>query len=184
MTVFERAVAIVLRHEGIFSDDPDDPGGPTNYGISLRFLQGMVLDLDGDGWMDGDLDHDGDIDVDDIRLVDKERATEIYHDQFWNRYGYHRLGDFMVATKIFDLAVNMGPRQSHKVLQRAIRAGGYHRTKIDGILGPLTFAAANGTWLGLIQASRSEAAGVYRMIAAIKPRSEKYLAGWMARAYE
>jgi len=183
MTVFERAVAVVLRHEGVFSDDPDDPGGPTKYGISLRFLRGMTADLDGDGWMDGDLDHDGDIDIDDIRAMDKERAIDIYHDQFWQRYGYHRLGDFMVATKIFDLSVNMGPRQAHRILQRAIRAGGFHRVTVDGILGPLTFAAANSTWTGLVQASRSEAAGVYRMIVARKPSSAKYISGWLARAY-
>ena len=37
---FADVVAMTLAHEGGLVDDGDDPGGITNRGISLRFLQG------------------------------------------------------------------------------------------------------------------------------------------------
>ena len=37
MSAFELAIPIVLKHEGGFADNPADPGGATNFGISLRF---------------------------------------------------------------------------------------------------------------------------------------------------
>jgi len=55
MARFEDALPTVLRHEGLYSEDPADPGGATNYGISLRFLR-QLGDTDGDGFAEGDLD--------------------------------------------------------------------------------------------------------------------------------
>ena len=51
MSLFDKCLKIVLIHEGGYSDDPDDPGGTTNYGISLRFLKSVGLEL-------GDVDDD------------------------------------------------------------------------------------------------------------------------------
>ena len=38
MTPFDTAVAFTLREEGGFTDDPRDPGGATNLGITLATL--------------------------------------------------------------------------------------------------------------------------------------------------
>ena len=46
---FEEAIKVILKHEGGYSNDKDDPGGATDYGISLRFLQDHDIDLNGDG---------------------------------------------------------------------------------------------------------------------------------------
>src|SRR5687768_16343556 len=69
--VFRRCTGFTLGTsiEGGFVDDPSDPGGPTNEGVSLRAVVG--LDDDGDGNLDFDLDKDGDVDIADIRLVSK-----------------------------------------------------------------------------------------------------------------
>ncbi len=62
MSNFEKAVEKVLEHEGGYVDHKNDPGGATNYGISLRFVkQSTGIDLDVDG--------DGDIDADDIKAM-------------------------------------------------------------------------------------------------------------------
>lgn len=179
--LYARALEVVLKHEGKFSNDPNDPGGATNYGISLRLAR-RLGDLDGDGELDLDLDDDGDVDIDDIRLLTPEKAGVVYRHVWWDRYGYGRL-HLTLAVKVFDLAVNMGAKQSHRCTQRALRACGYTLAE-DGVLGPKTLSAILGVRPELLVIPlRSEAAGFYRGLVARRPASEKYLAGWLNRAY-
>ena len=77
MGCFEKAHAFVARMEGGFVDDPADPGGTTNYGVSLRFLKSQGLEA-------GDIDGDGDIDADDIRALTPERAAGVLRRAFWD----------------------------------------------------------------------------------------------------
>ncbi|TCS62570.1 putative peptidoglycan binding protein [Varunaivibrio sulfuroxidans] len=180
---FTAAVETVLKHEGGFSADPNDPGGATHYGISLRYLLSIhAVDTDGDGFSDFDFDRDGDIDAHDIRAMTRGAAIEIYRDHFWTPNGYGDLPPF-VGPKVFDLAVNMGPRQAHKLLQRAARACEANLTD-DGVLGPKTRAAIAGLPpMQVVAATRSEAAGFYRTLIAEKPKLEIYRTGWLRRAY-
>lgn len=187
MANFESAITIVLKHEGGYVDDTDDPGGVTNYGVSLRWLR-SVGEID--GTLIGDLDGDGDVDADDIRQMSKEDAEHLYRTLWWDKYQYDEIEDQVVANKVFDLAVNMSARQSHKILQRALRANNLE-VQVDGIIGPKTMTSINlfdntETYIGvdcLIAAMRSEAASFYRVLIAQKPKFEKYRAGWLTRAY-
>ncbi|MEC7571953.1 MAG: glycosyl hydrolase 108 family protein [Pseudomonadota bacterium] len=180
------ALEMVLEHEGGFVIDPDDPGGATNFGISIRFLRAEIRA--GRALLaDFDIDGDGDLDPADMEGLSREGAAQLYRSAFWDRYA---LGDLppILAPKVFDLAVNMGPRQAFKLLQRALRAAGAEGVVDDGVIGPLTRAAiseicATASAVALIAALRSEAAGFYRALIAAKPRFEKYRRGWLARAY-
>lgn len=181
MARFEQAIITVLKHEGGFVDDPDDPGGATNFGISLRFLR-KTGDLEV-----GDIDQDGDIDADDIRQMDVEDAKNIYRKYWWDKYGYARIGSQVLATKIFDLAVNMGAKQAHKLVQRACRAAGVYLID-DGVLGNRSYGAIitlgeAGSYDAILAALRSEAASFYKLLIAKKPVFEKYRNGWLNRAY-
>lgn len=170
--VYERAIAVLLAHEGDFTDHPSDPGGETNFGISLRFLKGVGLDVDGDGV----------IGPDDIRKLSRADAVSLYRREWWDRHGYDRLPDD-IAIKVFDLAVNMGARQAHKLLQRACHACGSAISE-DGVLGPVTIAAARTIAAdALLPALRSEAAGFYRALVAARPDLNPFLNGWIRRAY-
>ncbi len=179
---FEQALAITLQHEGGLSDDPDDPGGITKWGISLAFLKALG-DENHDGHLDGDLDGDGDVDPDDVRGMQPGQARELYLREFWERGGYERIPHALVAAKVFDLAVNLGPHQAHLILQRALRACLLPVVE-DGILGPITILAICRVDPDeLLVAMRSEAAGVYRLIAALRKASGKFLNGWLNRSY-
>ena len=160
---FERAVAETLKREGGYVADPDDPGGETKFGISKR----SYPDLN-------------------IKRLSEDDAKEIYRRDFWERYGYGRIAEQMIAAKVFDLAVNMGPRTAHKVAQRALRAI-EHTVIEDGVLGPKTLAAleaaAKANADALVAALRSEAGGQYRLLVAINAWKIKYLRGWLTRAY-
>jgi lysozyme family protein len=178
MSDFNLAIPIVLQHEGIYSDDPKDPGGPTRYGISLRWLKHLG-DANGDDRPDGDLDHDGDVDGIDIRSLSKAQAMELYRVHWWNKYRYEHIASQVIATKTLDLAVNMGSQAAHRCLQRAIRAASGLVLTEDGVLGPLTFQAIDRSDpLMLLAAFRSEAAGFYRSL-----QQPRYLNGWLNRAY-
>jgi lysozyme family protein len=171
---FARAVDIVLRHEGGISNDPNDPGGMTKYGISLRFLELMP---------DGDITGDGKIDELDIAQLTRDQAIDLYWRKFWNLYHYNKFHDWKLAAKLFDLAVNMGPMQSHKLLQQALHSVGM-KIKIDGKLGAVSFKSANAANRdALLAALRSEAAGFYRTLCAKNKNYDKFLAGWLNRAY-
>lgn len=180
---FNKALFIVLDHEGGLVDDKDDPGGITNYGISLRTLSRLGhIDRDGDGISDYDFNGDGAIDADDIRHLDQEQARLFYFCEFWDKYSYGQL-PLNIAIKIMDFSVNMGPKQAHRILQRALRANG-HSLKDDGIIGNITRTlVTTSDEYRLIPAIRSEAAGFYRLLTAVNPVSKKYLSGWLRRAY-
>jgi len=179
---FAQALEPVFLHEGGFSNDPADPGGATQFGISLRFL-GKIGDTDGDGWAQGDLDHDGDVDIDDIRALSRDDAAELYFSQFWERYRYADLSP-AVGAKVFDFSVNMGPRSAHRLLQRAVRGAGGPALVDDGVIGPKTLDAVSGKLAGLVViAMRSEAAGYYRVLVARNNSLRKFLKGWLNRAY-
>lgn len=178
---FDKAILITLKHEGGFVNDPVDPGGATNWGVSIRFLKGAG-DGDGDGWLDGDIDHDGDIDVDDIRNMTVEQARKIYRTHFWDKYNYDMIVDFTVAARLFDMTVNMGARQAGKIIQRALNNCGY-QLKVDGKVGKMTFSAINCTDPEILMAEiRQEHAQFYIDLIAAKPKFEKYRRGWLRRA--
>ena len=177
MAEFEPAVAVVLEHEGPYSEDH---AGPTRWGVILA-----VLREEDPAW--ADRDGDGDVDADDVRALSREDAAAIYRRQWWDRYNYGAIASQTVATKLLDLAVNLGPTQAHRVAQRAVRSartqGGMPPTD-DSILGPLTRAALDAApEAPLLAAMRSEAAGVYRLILAKHPEWDIYRTGWLARAY-
>ena len=157
---FEHAVSFVLAHEGGYSNDVDDEGGETKFGISKRSYP--------------------DIDVDDLTI---ERAKNIYKRDFWDTQLYKDIKDINLATKVFDLAVNMGSNWAHRLVQRALKSTGQDITE-DGVLGPITLTAINKADLtDLLAALKSEAAGYYRTLAATQPRKAKFLKGWLKRAY-
>lgn len=184
MSEFDTAIATVIRHEGGFVNHIKDPGGATNYGISLRFLE-SVGDFDGDGWLDGDFDHDGDVDVDDIRGMTEEQAIGFYYTHWWEKYNYSYIHDQGVATRVFDIAVNMGGKQAHKLLQRSVRAFSVHLVD-DGILGPKTLQIINTAPPALLEAAyRAQLDGFYRMLVALKPEARSdFLNGWLNRVHD
>ncbi len=158
--LFERAIEVVLEHEGeAFTDNPLDKGGPTKYGLSQRWNPGV-----------------------NVRELTRIQAIGIYWERYWRGRGYERLPD-LIAIKVFDLAVNLGERTAVTCLQRALWAIGA-RVRIDGRLGPETWGAAQAADEGaLLAALRSEAAGEYRIRIARDPGQAVFERGWLNRAY-
>lgn len=182
MANFDRAIGPTLKHEGGYVNDPDDPGGATNYGISLRFLK-ETEDLNGDGELDGDINNDGQININDIKQMTIDEARNLYKMYFWDRHEYDKIPNQDLAEQVFDMTVNAGARTAQRLLQRALHACGKH-VAIDGYAGPETYGAAQDIDQSmLIAAYKSERAGYYRYIAAKNSDLEKFIKGWLRRAY-
>jgi len=182
MADFDKAILTILRHEGKLSNDANDPGGITNFGISLRFLM-QTGDLDLDGWRDGDINHDKEVNAKDVRSMTQKQAIALYHDYFWNKNAYAKIGDQFCATKIFDLSVNMGSYAANRVAQHAVRSAIGLVISDDGIIGNKSLTALNMCHPSVLMAAlKSEAAGYYR---SIRYRgSQDFLKGWLNRAYD
>lgn len=175
---FELAIPIIFEHEGLFVNDPSDPGGATNYGISLRYLKKFenspkdilaLFDIDGNGILDEK----------DIKQMTKTQAEAIYKRMWWDKFQYGRILNQSIANKVFDLAVNMGSTQAHICAQRAVRSACGLQLIEDGILGSKTIGSINQCdQIALLAAIKSEGAGVYRFL-----NKSKYIKGWLNRAY-
>lgn len=171
MANFDLAIPTILRHEGGYVNNPADPGGATNFGVSLRWLKSQGLA--------GDIDHDGDVDINDIKAMTVDDAKALYHKFWWNPYNYDAILPQAVATKIFDMAVNMGAPRAHKMVQQALNL------TQDGVIGPKTLGLINTTnSLTLIQSLQNIQAQFYRDIVASNPARQQFLKGWLNRAYD
>lgn len=120
------AARYILKWEGGFVDNPDDPGGPTNHGILLRELQEKGIDVN----------HDGVVDIEDIKALSPDEAMNLFVQDYWDA-DMGGIEDQAVATKIMDGRVNLGNDTAAKIAQAA--AG----VEADGKIGPATVAAIN-----------------------------------------
>lgn len=177
----------LMSNEGGFANDPSDAGGTTNFGISLRFAiaQGQ-LDHTHPKFAMFDLDMDGDVDGQDIRLLTRQEAINVYYTCFWQREDLDSFPSPLDGA-LFDQSVNGGQVAAMKILQRSLNHMIPQPITVDGVVGPTT----RGMVSGLIKTNaisklmawyRLEAQWRYQDIVKADPTQTKYLAGWVARA--
>lgn len=178
-TVFDRAHTHVMKWEGDYFDHPADPGGVTNFGVSLMFLKGL-------GVLEGDIDGDGDIDRADVLAITKANARELFQRHFWDKPRAAELPP-LVSVCFYDLAVNAGAGRSAIIVQEGInRILPKAIPNLAANVGPLTrrFAkkiAASGNESLLCELILDRRAAWYRRLAAAKPTSAVFLNGWLNR---
>lgn len=125
---FDRALPHILVHEGGKVEHPKDPGGRTNQGITQRVYNAWRAKSN--------------LPARDVYLIDSTEVAAIYRFQYWDAIK----GDFLpegVGYVVFDGAVNSGPKQSIKWLQRAL--GALYTGIVDGVMGALTLDALAAT---------------------------------------
>jgi lysozyme family protein len=114
---FDACMPFIFKAEGGYSDNPVDPGGPTNFGITLATLRA-----------------DPNLTAEDVKKLARAVAREIYRTAYWNRMQCGALPPGL-DLEVFDFGVNSGPAESVKTLQ------GLVGVTQDGSVGPITLAA-------------------------------------------
>ena len=163
-TVRQIARGIVAR-EGGYVDDPDDPGGPTKFGVTISTLRRLGLDLTGDGK----------ISPADVRALSQSQAVEIFLQYYFEEPRLGLLPEMLHAT-VFDMYVNAGAH-AVRILQRLLVQMGFAVT-VDGVVGPQTAEACREAAMPDAAALR-DAYGVarrnyYFQLADRRPESRKY----------
>lgn len=181
MANFESAVSYVLGNEGGLEENKDgsDPGGISNFGISLRFLREVPIEnLKRYSLFDPVSDKD-------IRELTIDQARLIYRGEFWEAAPFEKLQNQILCNYIFDMCVNHGIAQGIKLTQRGVWAAQRKRDfiKDDGILGKFTIQAINQASFMLLPAMIAQRDGYYRRLVALNPTWKEDLDGWLNRCY-
>ena len=166
---FEYAVSFVLAHEGGYVNDKDDPGGETKYGISKKSFPKI-----------------------DIKNLTLDGAISIYYKHYYefldslfdfSGFDDEKIGKIF-ALLVFDSAVQHGRHRTIKFIQTAIKL--YTDIIVDGVAGPITISKLDEVLNDVPFSSFASALlGIrlrfYTDIVRHRPRSRKYLAGWVNR---
>ena len=160
---FLAALKFLLNQEGGYVNDPADPGGETNFGISKRShpnenIVGMTHD----------------------------RAAQIYLRDYWigTPPNFNRCDEmpYQIALPVFDFAVNAPAVVARKAFQKAV---GAHQ---DGVLGPRSMEALilklkrrSALQVGMRIIDIRLARYVHRVQSGSS--SPKFLLGWMRRLH-
>lgn len=176
MALFLPAFEALIVNEGGFSNHEKDPGGATQYGISLRFLQSLGTY--------GDIDKNRIVDEQDIKLIDLDFSKEIYKKYFWDNNKYGDISSQGVATKIFDMAVNMGSVRANKLLQEACNhVSDDDRLTTDGVIGGKTLGKVNKIDASMMQNLLAcLSSNYYLRICEGNNSLRAFLKGWLVRA--
>lgn len=173
---FAYAQKFVAQWEGGYCNHPNDPGGATKYGVSLRWLKSLPI-------IDADINGDGAVTIEDVKALTPEQAADLFKRKFWEPY---RCGDLpkLTATVYYDTIVNTGPAQAARIMQR-----GYNATKpaaplaVDGMAGPLTRASMTGMRdnPAYLTACINYRDTFYKQLVAGNAKYKPFLKGWLNR---
>ena len=172
----------IVAREGGFVNDPDDPGGATNHGVTIHTLRRLGMDLTGDGQ----------VTEADVRRLTRPQAVGIFVEHYYRRPRIDAL-PVGLQPSVFDMYVNAGAA-AVRILQRLLGDMGFPCDP-DGVIGPATIRAAAMA----AEAAPGHIADAYAIarrnhyysLADQRPASRKYArrkdggkGGWITRAEE
>lgn len=162
----------IVDAEGGYVNDPDDRGGPTKYGITLRTLSHYL------GRVATQLD---------VETLDIDTAEQIYVSEYYVLPHVYALPDALQHV-VTDMCVNHGAPNAVRILQTAVNSFSFELAplNVDGAIGPATVAActsviASDGAAALVNTVCDKREVFVRNIAKYNPSQEKFLGGWICR---
>ena len=185
MADFQKILKDTLLSEGGFSNDPDDNGGMTIFGIARtrnpqwagwRDVDKIIRD---NGWNVNNESH--------WPLIAKackylESIESFYRINFWNVIKGDQITSNAVAGSLFDYGVNTGMGTAVKNIQNCLKITS------DGSFGPKSLATlneyiVNGNVYQLLQEFTLRKLLRYVKIVKVDEDQIKYIFGWTSRSF-
>lgn len=179
MKTIEQILDLVLEKEGGFVDHPDDKGGPTNFGVTLKTLRAHIANAT----------------VDTLKSITKDDAKKIYMAEYYMKTGIFDIYSLSqdIAAELFDTAINMGPKTAITFLQKCLNVfnrGGdiYADIEINGSISLETRAAlsafiafrgATGVQV-ILKALNCLQGARYIELAEKRQANESFVYGWVS----
>lgn len=163
MKNFRKSLDYVLDFEGGYSNHPNDNGGATNYGITIKVARD-------NGY------------VGDMRYIPLEVVEDIYYKNYYKKNNIYKLPD-MLAFSVFDFAVNSGVKRAGITLQKALNnIKGGDILKEDGLIGKKTLEIVNSLdTILILNAFHKEQREFYKSIIRSNPALSVFSRGWNNR---
>jgi lysozyme family protein len=152
MSDFKIAVELTLQHEGGWVNNPADPGGETNMGITQRDMPGQNM-----------------------KELTVEQAIQYYQDNYWKPL-YSQIKVQLHANKLFDMGVLFGVKEAALILQQALNI------TQDGAFGPVSLETLNtADPISVLQSYKTHLVNHAIGIVAKKLTERPFFAGWVRR---
>ncbi len=180
---FKRACEKTLRIEGGFVDNPNDRGGPTNLGVTLKTLNRWYVEVFGRT-----------ADLMDLKKLTVLQAETLYHDLYWSdrHLPCQEIAEWWepMGQEVFDTAVHSGPERSAIFLQRTLNLLNQNEKvfddlKVDAWAGDTTLEAMRAMDKlsrgreRLLLGINVEQGAFLRDLAMRDPRQEEFYGGWL-----
>ena len=164
-------IDIILKHEGGFVNHKADKGGPTNFGITQRTYSNYLGRK---------------ASISDVRNMSEDTAREIYERSYLTGPRIHTLPDPVPQTLVLDMAINHGPRNGIKMMQRVVNSAGFGPISVDGVIGPMSRKAVENAVDAMgnefQNALVEERIRFFHRIVARNSSQKVFLKGWLRRA--
>ena len=150
--IYLRCINVILESEGGYTDDPQDPGGKTNFGLSQRSYPDI-----------------------DIRELTKETAIEIYYKDYWIPMNVQPIPIDELTLHVFDHGINTGQKIAVRLLQRLVGVSD------DGYIGEITLKGIDDYTGNIVDEYIKRRKLFYVTLVQNKPELRKFLKGWLNR---
>lgn len=128
MSIPESLIKSILKYEGsVYTNDVNDPGGPTKYGWTLKSYRNIYPNATDD----------------DIKNLTESEAIELYNKYWWEKYGCQYILSKKLSSSLFLAQINLGYFRPNKLIQELCNEFGDYNLIIDASLGPKSIEAIN-----------------------------------------
>lgn len=150
-----------------YTNHPNDRGGPTKYGISLRFMQLINPNAT----------------TNDIKNLTEEEAKKIYFTYFWIQYRIDEVKEQSIAIKMLNMFVNLQPIAAGRIMQVSVNQVSKLGLTVDGVIGPKSLGAINTCNPDILLAYiKLNLITHYERICAVDESQKVHFLGWVRRA--
>lgn len=165
MSEFKKFLPLLLKCEGGYVNNPNDKGGCTNKGITLKTFNKYY-----------GVPYHRELCCGDLRQIKDEQVEHIYKDGYWDKCKANYINSQRIANLLVDMAVNSGVKRAVRLMQEIVGV------TQDGIVGNITLNAINNSREDLLyNLFRQRRIDYYYDLVDKDPKQAVFLKGWLNR---